>query len=87
MAGEVVLDSYVAPSERVTDLRTGVSGIRHACLRGAPPFQRVQARPARARAQKCDRECARAGARARARACACAREHTYRARMWTRARA
>jgi RNA exonuclease 4 len=40
--GHVLLDTYVAPRERVTDYRTWVSGIREEDLRGAPPFEEVQ---------------------------------------------
>ncbi|BEI87053.1 hypothetical protein CcaverHIS002_0703990 [Cutaneotrichosporon cavernicola] len=40
--GHVLLDSYVAPRERVTDYRTWVSGIRESDLRGAPLFDEVQ---------------------------------------------
>ncbi|GMK60017.1 hypothetical protein CspeluHIS016_0902340 [Cutaneotrichosporon spelunceum] len=40
--GHVLLDSYVAPRERVTDYRTWVSGIRESDLQGAPPFEEVQ---------------------------------------------
>eukprot|EP00890_Picochlorum_soloecismus_P002224 jgi/Picsp_1/3001/NSC_01224-R1_rna exonuclease 4 homolog ( cerevisiae) len=35
--GEVVYDSYVAPTDRVTDYRTQFSGIRPSNLRDAPP--------------------------------------------------
>ncbi|KLT42078.1 hypothetical protein CC85DRAFT_274944 [Cutaneotrichosporon oleaginosum] len=40
--GHVLLDTFVAPRERVTDYRTWVSGIREEDLRGAPPFEEVQ---------------------------------------------
>lgn len=40
--GSVVYDSYVAPSERVTDYRTQWSGIRPEHLRDAPSFATVQ---------------------------------------------
>lgn len=41
-AGNVLLDSFVRPNERVTDFRTRVSGVRPADLRGTPPFDQVQ---------------------------------------------
>lgn len=41
-AGHVLLDSFVRPRERVTDLRTNVSGVRWGDLRDAPPFDAVQ---------------------------------------------
>ena len=40
--GNVVLDTFVAPTERVTDYRTRVSGVRPVDLRDAPPFKEVQ---------------------------------------------
>lgn len=40
--GNVLIDSYVAPQEKVTDLRTWVSGIRWQDLKGAPKFADVQ---------------------------------------------
>lgn len=41
-AGAVVLDSYVAPVEEVTDYRTRFSGIRPRNLIGAPEFDVIQ---------------------------------------------
>ncbi|PSC76702.1 RNA exonuclease 4 [Micractinium conductrix] len=41
-AGNVLLDRYVRPKEKVTDFRTRVSGIRPASLRDAAPFDEVQ---------------------------------------------
>jgi RNA exonuclease 4 len=40
--GNVVLDTFVAPTEHVTDYRTAVSGVRAQDLRGAPPFKEIQ---------------------------------------------
>ena len=40
--GNVVLDTFVAPGERVVDYRTRVSGVRPADLRDAPPFKEIQ---------------------------------------------
>ena len=40
--GNVLLDTFCAPSERVTDYRTRVSGIRPQDLKGATPFDEVQ---------------------------------------------
>ena len=40
--GNVVLDTFVAPTEPVTDYRTRVSGVRPQDLRGAPPFKEIQ---------------------------------------------
>ena len=40
--GEVVIDTFVAPMEKVTDYRTAVSGIRPESLRGATDFSVVQ---------------------------------------------
>jgi RNA exonuclease 4 len=40
--GNVVLDTFVAPTEHVTDYRTRVSGVRPVDLRGAPPFKEIQ---------------------------------------------
>lgn len=40
--GHVLLDTFVAPRERVTDYRTWVSGIRESDLRDAPTFDVVQ---------------------------------------------
>ncbi|EPQ28185.1 uncharacterized protein PFL1_04014 [Pseudozyma flocculosa PF-1] len=45
--GNLVLDRYVRPMEKVTDYRTWVSGIRPRHLRDAPPFSEVQAEVAR----------------------------------------
>jgi hypothetical protein len=39
--GNVLLDTFVAPSEAVTDYRTAVSGVRPADLVGAPSFTEV----------------------------------------------
>ena len=39
---EVVMDTFVAVSERVTDFRTRVSGVRPADIRGAPSFDAVR---------------------------------------------
>ena len=44
--GNVLIDSYCLPRERVTDYRTRVSGIRASNLKGAPPFELVQKRVA-----------------------------------------
>ncbi|KAI7844376.1 hypothetical protein COHA_002174 [Chlorella ohadii] len=41
-AGNVLLDRYVRPKEKVTDFRTKVSGIRPSNLRDAAPFEEVQ---------------------------------------------
>jgi RNA exonuclease 4 len=43
-AGAVLLDTHVAPRERVTDYRTRVSGVTPACLRGAPDLGSVRER-------------------------------------------
>lgn len=43
-AGAVLLDTHVAPRERVTDYRTRVSGVSPADLRGAPDLDTVRAR-------------------------------------------
>ena len=40
--GHVVLDTFVAPRERVTDWRTWVSGVREEDILGAPSFEEVQ---------------------------------------------
>ena len=40
--GNVVLDTFVAPGERVVDYRTRVSGVRPSDLAHAPPFREVQ---------------------------------------------
>ena len=40
--GNVVLDTFVAPTEHVTDYRTRVSGVRPVDPRGAPPFKEIQ---------------------------------------------
>lgn len=40
--GHVLLDTFVAPRERVTEYRTWVSGIRERDLVGAPGFEEVQ---------------------------------------------
>lgn len=42
--GNVVLDTFCAPSEKVIDYRSWVSGVREADLLGAPGFQVVQNR-------------------------------------------
>ena len=39
--GNVLLDTFVAPTCKVTDFRTEVSGIRARDLRGAPPRSQV----------------------------------------------
>jgi RNA exonuclease 4 len=44
--GHVVLDTFVAPREAVTDYRTWVSGVRPEDVRHAPPLERVQRRVA-----------------------------------------
>ncbi|KAJ2782713.1 3'-5' exonuclease [Coemansia interrupta] len=40
--GKVILDTFVAPTERVTDYRTWISGVRRSDLQGAPSFKHVQ---------------------------------------------
>ena len=40
--GNVVLDTFVSPGERVVDYRTRVSGVRPSDLRDAPPFKEIQ---------------------------------------------
>lgn len=40
--GNVLLDTFVAPVEKVTDYRTKVSGVRPHDLKGAPSFKEVQ---------------------------------------------
>jgi len=40
--GNLVYDTYVAATERVTDFRTHVSGIRPQDLKNAPDFKSVQ---------------------------------------------
>lgn len=40
--GHIVLDTFVAPRERVTDWRTWVSGVREEDILGAPSFEEVQ---------------------------------------------
>ena len=40
--GNVVLDTFVAPGERVVDYRTRVSGVRPSDLQHAPPFKEIQ---------------------------------------------
>lgn len=40
--GQVILDTFVRPSERVTDFRTAVSGVRPSDLRDAPSLVQVQ---------------------------------------------
>ena len=40
--GNVVLDTFVAATEHVTDYRTRVSGVRPQDLRGAPSFKDIQ---------------------------------------------
>lgn len=40
--GHVILDTFVAPRERVTDWRTWVSGVREEDILGAPTFDVVQ---------------------------------------------
>lgn len=42
--GNVLLDTFCAPSEKVVDYRSWVSGVREADLLGAPNFQAVQAK-------------------------------------------
>lgn len=44
--GHILLDTFVAPRERVTDYRTWISGVREGDLIGAPPFQEIQAKVA-----------------------------------------
>jgi RNA exonuclease 4 len=44
--GHILLDTFVATRERVTDWRTWVSGVREADLVGAPGFAEVQAKVA-----------------------------------------
>jgi RNA exonuclease 4 len=44
--GQVVLDTHVAPREKVTDYRTWVSGVRAEDLIGAPSLEEVQRRVA-----------------------------------------
>ncbi|EFN57440.1 hypothetical protein CHLNCDRAFT_21343 [Chlorella variabilis] len=41
-AGNVLLDRWVRPNEKVTDFRTKVSGVRPSNLRDAPVFDEVQ---------------------------------------------
>ena len=43
-AGEVLLDTFCAPAEVVSDYRSWVSGVREADLLGAPSFADVQQR-------------------------------------------
>ena len=43
-AGGVIFDSFVAPTEKVTDYRTKWSGVRPANLRGAPSFDEVKSK-------------------------------------------
>ncbi|CAI8033052.1 RNA exonuclease 4 [Geodia barretti] len=40
--GNVLLDTFVAPMDRVTDYRTAISGVSAKDLRGAPEFKSVQ---------------------------------------------
>ncbi|KAL4513264.1 hypothetical protein Ndes2526B_g02036 [Nannochloris sp. 'desiccata'] len=40
--GAVVYDSFVAPTEKVTDYRTKWSGVRHSNLKDAPSFEQVK---------------------------------------------
>ncbi|ORY28641.1 ribonuclease H-like domain-containing protein [Naematelia encephala] len=40
--GHTLLDTFVAPRERVTDWRTWVSGVRESDMIGAPEFEEVQ---------------------------------------------
>lgn len=40
--GNVVLDTFVQPREKVTDYRTWVSGIRESDVINAPSFEEVQ---------------------------------------------
>jgi RNA exonuclease 4 len=40
--GAVVYDSFVAPTEKVTDYRTKWSGVRHSNLKNAPSFEQVK---------------------------------------------
>jgi len=40
--GHTVYDKFVAPTEKVTDYRTAVSGVRPQDLKGAPDFKTVQ---------------------------------------------
>mmetsp|Transcript_9208 Transcript_9208/g.18364 ORF Transcript_9208/g.18364 Transcript_9208/m.18364 type:complete len:337 (-) Transcript_9208:322-1332(-) len=44
--GNVILDEFVRPTERITDFRTKYSGIRPRSLVGAPPFDEVRDRVA-----------------------------------------
>lgn len=41
-SGKVLFDSYVAPTQKITDFRTEFSGIRPHHLKGAPPFHTIQ---------------------------------------------
>ena len=45
--GHMVLDTFVAPRETVTDWRTWVSGVRPEDLVGAPSFDEVQKKVAK----------------------------------------
>ncbi|KAJ2369431.1 3'-5' exonuclease, partial [Coemansia sp. RSA 2607] len=40
--GTVILDTFVAPTEYVTDYRTWISGVRRSDLKDAPSFKQVQ---------------------------------------------
>ena len=42
--GYLIYDTYVAPTEKVTDYRTAISGIRSDDLKDAPSFKEVQAK-------------------------------------------
>ena len=44
--GHILLDTFVAPREQVTDLRTWVSGVKEGDLEGAPAFAEVQGKVA-----------------------------------------
>lgn len=44
--GNVLIDTYCAPKQRVTDYRTRVSGIKPSQLKNAPKFDQVQQRVA-----------------------------------------
>lgn len=44
--GHILLDTFVAPRERVTDWRTWISGVRERDLVGAPGFAEVQGKVA-----------------------------------------
>jgi RNA exonuclease 4 len=45
--GNVLLDTFVAPQEKVVDYRTWVSGVHPSDLEGAPSFESVQTQVAK----------------------------------------